>query len=52
MPFSYVKPIPVEHENAPGTHIRAEQSTPVLNRSLAGPQPSMDEPEGLCCLCA
>lgn len=35
-PFSYVHPIPAEHENAPGIQLEAEQNTPVLNRSLAG----------------
>lgn len=50
MLFSYVHPIPVEHENAPGIHIRAEQSVPLLKRSLAGPQSSVNKSEGLHCL--
>lgn len=35
-PFSYVQSMPAEHENAPGIQLRAGQSTPGLNRSLAG----------------
>lgn len=34
--ISYVQPVPAEHQNAPEIHLWAGQSTPVLNRSLAG----------------
>lgn len=35
-PFSYVQPMPAEHENAPGIQLTTGQNTPDLNRSQAG----------------
>lgn len=39
-PFSYVQPMPAEHGNSHGIHLRAGQT------GRAGDQPSISKPEG------